>query len=87
MRHLDFQHDLRSEFTYNDLMYGLAGFVASSLEGKSLEDLAQEIIFTPLGMTDTTFVTYARHRWASEFATPYDDYQGSLRAMPLEYAA
>ena len=88
MRHLDYTADMRTQYKYNNLMYGLAAYVASFLEGgKSFEDLAREIIFTPLGMTDTTFVQQARDRWDTEFATPYANYRGSPRAMSLEHAA
>lgn len=40
---------------YSDLNYILLGFVLESISGKSLDELAHDIIFKPLGMNNTTF--------------------------------
>ena len=88
MRHLDYVSDMSSEFRYNNIMYVLAAYVVTFLEGgRSFEDLAREIIFTPLGMNYSTFVQEASDRWDSEFATPYNDFEGSLRNMSMESVA
>ncbi len=49
---------------YSDLNYILLGFLIEKLEGKSLDILAQEKIFKPLHMKDTTFLPTDKMRCA-----------------------
>ncbi len=49
---------------YSDLNYILLGFLIEKLEGKSLDILAQEKIFTPLGMKDTGYLPTDKMRCA-----------------------
>lgn len=48
-------HKPGSIFIYTNLGAYLAGFVAQKVTGKRLDELADELFFTPLGMTHTTF--------------------------------
>ena len=47
---------LRTEFIYNNYMYGLAGYIAELMADDNWQDIVSEMIFKPLNMTDSTFV-------------------------------
>ncbi len=73
----------RSEFIYNNAMYGLAGFVAEKLAGGvSYESLVKSRIFEPLGMTSSTFNSEVGD-W-SKFATPYIMHNNTVFAVDKE---
>ncbi|ASB96024.1 serine hydrolase domain-containing protein [Streptococcus equi] len=42
-------------FHYTDVNFLLLGFMLEHLHGKSLDELFQEMVFTPFGMTETSF--------------------------------
>jgi len=46
----------RKEYVYNNHLYVLAGYVAEVLERTSWENLTDEYLLQPIGMTSTTFV-------------------------------
>jgi CubicO group peptidase (beta-lactamase class C family) len=54
-------HKPGSIFIYTNLSAYLAGFVAQKITGKRLDKLADELFFTPLGMTHTTFTPNKKH--------------------------
>ena len=47
----------RQDYVYNNHLYVLAGYVAEVLEGQPWEELVDEYLLQPLGMTSTTFVS------------------------------
>ncbi len=55
LRYLEPTQPPRTLFLYNNMMYAGAGRVVELLSGKSWEDFVRERIFTPLGMTSSTF--------------------------------
>lgn len=55
LKSLDFSAGFRERFQYNNLTVTAAGHVAEVVTGRSWEDLVQERILNPLGMTSTTF--------------------------------
>jgi CubicO group peptidase (beta-lactamase class C family) len=55
LRYLEPSQPPRSIFLYNNMMYAGAGRVVELLSGKSWEDFVRERLFTPLGMTSSTF--------------------------------
>ena len=68
-------------------MHGVFSHLLARVHGvERWEDLAHDLIFTPLEMNSTTFVPDARDRW-DEFATGYARDGEELRVIPLEYAA
>ena len=83
LRFFESVHDFRTKYRYNNLMYGVAQHVAEVIGGKSWEQLTEEFLFRPIGMTSSTFVHKSRERW-HEFATPYLLYNQTLRPVSLE---
>ncbi|MCU1320695.1 MAG: serine hydrolase [Acidobacteriaceae bacterium] len=71
LRYLEPNHTLRETFQYNNLMYVVAGYLAGKANGTSWEQLFQQRIFTPLGMTHSN--TSAREiQQTADFASPHD---------------
>lgn len=63
-------HPLRTKFVYSNYMYVLAGFVAEKMGGKPWETLVKELLFEPLGMRDSGFVSDVKNftQYPSAFA-------------------
>lgn len=53
MRHIEPAYSLRSSFTYQNLMYIVAGEVIHKISGKSWEEFITERLFRPLNMQHT----------------------------------
>ena len=65
-------------------MYTLAGHVSQHLAGGTQwEELIDELIFTPLGMADSTF-TYRALPDLEDHATPYLRVDGDLVVAPWQ---
>jgi CubicO group peptidase (beta-lactamase class C family) len=45
----------RSTYNYSNFGYTIAGVAAAKAAGKSWEDLAEEVLFAPLGMTNSSY--------------------------------
>lgn len=70
LRYFEPNHTFRETFQYNNLMYVVAGYLAGHVNGTSWEELVQQRIFTPLGMTHSN--TSAREiQQSSDFASPH----------------
>ena len=75
--------DLRTQFIYNNAMYGLAGYVAEQIAGgQRYEDILKSKIFEPLRMTSSTFNDEVDD-W-SQFSTPYVKFNGSVYPVDKE---
>ncbi|XP_070561636.1 uncharacterized protein [Ptychodera flava] len=55
-QYLGEQHPFRSQFAYLNSMFAVAGEIAEELEGDKFENLMQQNIFDPLGMTSSGFL-------------------------------
>jgi CubicO group peptidase (beta-lactamase class C family) len=55
LKYLEPSQTPRSLFLYNNMMYAGAGYAIELLSGKTWEEFVRERIFTPLGMTSSTF--------------------------------
>ncbi|CAC5408813.1 unnamed protein product [Mytilus coruscus] len=77
-------HPFRETYLYNNMMYGLASVVAERIGGKRWEDLIEEELYTPLGMTSSSFMTRVdlTGNVAKGYAT--DDATGS--PVPVNFA-
>src|SRR5580704_229303 len=53
MRYMPFESPLRTKFSYNNIMYQVAGDVVAAASGMSWEQFLTTRIFQPLGMTET----------------------------------
>jgi len=71
LRYLEPSHSFRETFQYNNLMFVAAGYLAGHVNGTSWEELVQQRVFTPLGMTHSN--TSAREiQQTSDFASPHE---------------
>lgn len=82
LRHLPLNHDLRTEFQYNNLMYLTAGHLAERVGGASWEELVRARILLPLGMQRTNF-TVAAMQQDPDHGTPYRKDDGKVAAIPF----
>ena len=81
MRFLEPNKEFRSEFKYNNLMYGLLTHVTEVLGGDSWENLMKRHIFQPLGMTSSDF-THEIDLSRPDLVTTYQvDNNGDLRGI------
>ncbi|KAL4240720.1 hypothetical protein ACF0H5_001508 [Mactra antiquata] len=57
IKYLDEKGGFRTSFNYSNLMYGMVTYLSEIIGGKSWEELIAEKIFSPLGMTSSTFAS------------------------------
>ncbi len=82
LRYLEPAWDVRERFSYGDLMYLPVGFAMEAVTGKTWEELVNEKVLVPLGMTHTNF-SIEDSKNSYDFATPYIEKNGTLKAMAL----
>jgi CubicO group peptidase (beta-lactamase class C family) len=83
IKYIDPQYPLRSTYFYNNMMYIAAGQVMENVVGESWEEIVSKRIFTPLGMTQSTFSTDdMQHQ--NNFAISYYVKNGALFKWPAE---
>lgn len=73
-----------SRFAYSGEGINLLQFVVETLTKKPVEDLMQERVFAPLGMSRTSMIWQSR--FESDFANGYDEYGRSLGPERREHA-
>ena len=66
------EYPLRGGFTYQNIMYAVAGEVIAAVSGKSWNEFVQERIFKPLEMTRTQAIASNIFK-AGNYVTPYLD--------------
>lgn len=71
---------VRARFGYQNIMYLAAGEAASTVTGRSWDDLIRERLFMPLGMTRSNTSTSALAR-TSNVATPHAEIDDTLRVV------
>jgi len=84
LRYLEPTQPPRSIFLYNNMMYAGAGRVVELLSGKSWEDFVRERIFTPLGMTSSTFSIDEMVK-QPEHGVPFTERRDSFELYPIPY--
>ncbi|CAH1794242.1 unnamed protein product [Owenia fusiformis] len=85
LRFFETTKPFRDEWLYHNILYGVAGFMAEKITGKTWEEICREKIYVPLGMNSSTFFHLAQERYG-EFATPYIMYNGTLREVSMDVA-
>ncbi len=70
LQYLEPSRDFRAAFQYQNLMYMTAGYLAGQLSGQSWEELVEERVFRPLGMTRSNF-SVTESQMGDDFAYPY----------------
>ncbi len=83
MRLIKPAYSLRSSFTYQNLMYMVAGEVIHKVSGKPWNEFITEKIFTPLGMTHT-YSSYRASINEPSHITPHFLY-GDTLLKPIKY--
>ena len=78
IRYLEPSHTFREVYQYNNLMYVTAGFLAGEVAGKTWEDLVEQRIFTPLGMSNSTVRVTDTQKHA-DFARPHLSRNGAVK--------
>lgn len=81
LRHLPLNHDLRTDFQYNNLMYLTAGHLAERIGGAPWEDQVRARILLPLGMARTNFAVSAMQR-DPDHARAYRKDDGVVKVIP-----
>lgn len=82
LRHLPLNHDLRTDFQYNNLMFLCAGHLAEVVAGRTWEDLVRDRILQPLGMQRANF-DVARLAADADHATAYRRKDGVVNVIPF----
>ena len=82
MRYLEPSASFRQRYQYQNLMFMTAGILAERITGQSWEDLVEERIFQPLGMTRSN--TSADDMPGSgDYSLPYMERAGMVVAVPM----
>jgi CubicO group peptidase (beta-lactamase class C family) len=82
LAHFEASEPFRSKFQYNNMMFLVAGHLIERIEGRPWETAVRKRIFEPLGMTSSNFSVLDSQK-ADDFATPYDEQEGKVRAIPF----
>ena len=76
--HLEMNKDMRTTWQYNNLMYGIAGYLIECISGQSWDIFIRQRILEPLGMTSTSF-TIAEVQQMPDYAMPYKLADGEIQ--------
>ncbi|WP_244918744.1 serine hydrolase domain-containing protein [Paenibacillus dendritiformis] len=79
LQYLEPNHDFRSKWQYNNLMYMAAGYLVGQLAGVPWEQWVQERIFAPLRMDNSNFSIDEMERHPNA-AVPYIDKDNQVQA-------
>lgn len=83
LRYLEPTCGLRTNFQYQNLMYGVAGLLVEEITGIPWEDFVQKEIFDRLGMCSSNFSTTTT-QGSSDFAGPHLYWNGRLTGIPFQ---
>ncbi|KAK7104514.1 hypothetical protein V1264_019216 [Littorina saxatilis] len=83
-RYLRHVGGFRDSFYYNDLMYGLAAHITTHLGQRPWKQQMQDTIFTPLGMSRSTFLDDVNFQ-SDDVATPYLRESGRTLKASLDF--
>ncbi len=74
-----------TEIAYSNYGAAVAGYIVERVSGEPFADYAEKHIFTPLGMTSTTFREPLSERLISRMAVGYQVVDGRFIAQPAEF--
>ena len=83
MRYMPFESPFRSRFSYNNIMYQVAGDVVAAASGMSWEQFLTTRIFEPLGMRET-IPTVAATIGQPNVVSPHAFKNDTLRVIPVQ---
>ena len=79
LAHFEATEPLRGKFQYNNMMFMLAGYLIEKVDSRPWEDAVRARIFRPLGMDSSNFSVLESQK-SDDFARPYDEQEGKVRA-------
>ena len=82
VRYLDFATDSCDHFHYNNLMYLAVGMAMGKVANKEWEEIINQKILVPLGMTRTCFSSIEMQK-SSDYALPYIEKEDGLKRMNI----
>nr|WP_186322975.1 serine hydrolase [Paenibacillus xylanexedens] len=82
LRYLEPNHNFRSKWQYQNLMYMTAGYLIGHLKGTSWEQVVQDQLLTPLGMNSSLFTVQEMQEQA-DYALPYMEQEGQNVSIPF----
>jgi len=71
--------------TYGDFAANLSGYLTQEISGAPFEQVMADDIFTPLGMTDTTFDQHLSEEMRARLAPGYEFQNGKYEPVPFLY--
>ena len=80
LQHLEFSEAFRTAFQYQNLMFMTAGYLAGTVAGATWEELVQQRILDPLGMTNTNFSVDLSQQ-SDDYALAYGEENDTLTRM------
>ncbi|MFO8061161.1 MAG: serine hydrolase domain-containing protein, partial [Bacillota bacterium] len=81
LQHLEANHDFRTVWQYQNLMYATLGYIVGEITGTSWEDFVAERILDPLGMKQSNF-SLAESQREAEYAFPSARKDGEIIELP-----
>jgi len=84
LRYLEPKEPVRQLFLYNNMMYAAAGYIDELLSGKTWEQLVQDRILDPLGMSRTVF-TIDDMTAQDDHGVPWKERRDSFELYEIPY--
>jgi CubicO group peptidase (beta-lactamase class C family) len=82
LRHVRPTSSFRSQWSYQNVMYAIAGEVVARVSGTPWPEFTRARIFAPLGMTESVTLV-AEVRGLPNVATPHDIIRDTVRQVPM----
>ncbi|NEN97169.1 MAG: serine hydrolase [Moorea sp. SIO3I7] len=82
LQYLEPNHELRSVYQYQNLMYMTAGYLVGQIAESSWEEFVQQEIFNPLSMADSNF-SVVKSQETDDFSLPYREKDDVVKAIPF----
>ncbi|WP_287310273.1 serine hydrolase [Moorena sp. SIO1G6] len=82
LQYLEPNHELRSVYQYQNLMYMTAGYLVGQIAESSWEEFVQQEIFNPLSMADSNF-SVVKSQETEDFSLPYREKDDVVKAIPF----
>src|SRR5579862_5867600 len=83
MRYMPFESPLRTKFSYNNIMYQVAGDVVAAASGMSWEQFITTRIFQPLGMTESIPLV-AQTAGQPDVTSAHEFKNDTMRVVPFQ---
>ncbi len=82
LAHLEPNADFRALYQYNNLTFGLAGYLIEQVTGQTWEEFVATRIFKPLGMSSSNTAVEDSQN-TDDYALPYEERKGKIVEVPF----